>query len=266
MGPMMYNPLDTGTAVAGGKGGTMGGFGATPGAGKGGTTGAEVGTTPATTTAPPVTTPVAPVEPAAPAANVQGPNAFETGINAQNEAMNFYQNAMSGGAQNVMDMISKMSKGAGSIGMGGTGGGGGSYGPAYQAQGVARDLYDYDPAQVSSQGYSAAQLSDADLSQYMNPYTQDVIDATMADLDLARDNAMNASGVAATSGGAFGGDRHGIMEAQNNADYMRQVGEHLGQPPQPRLPERTERGDGRHKCHEPAAILQRSGADGGRDG
>ena len=45
----------------------------------------------------------------------------------------------------------------------------------------------------------------------------------MADLGRARESAMNASGVAATQGGAFGGDRHAIMEAQNNADYMRQA-------------------------------------------
>jgi hypothetical protein len=35
--------------------------------------------------------------------------------------------------------------------------------------------------------------------------------------------ALNSTGSAATAGGAFGGDRHGIMEAQNNSDYMNQV-------------------------------------------
>ena len=63
-------------------------------------------------------------------------------------------------------------------------------------------LFDYDLSQVNSQGYQAAQLSDADLGQYMNPYTQDVIDTTMADLGRGRDSAMNATGVVATRGGA----------------------------------------------------------------
>jgi hypothetical protein len=136
--------------------------------------------------------------------------------------MAFFQNAMGGGQQQIMDMIASMSKGpTGGTPMGG--GGGGFMGPAYQVQDISKDLFDYDPAQVNAEGYSAAQLSDADLNQYMNPYQQDVIDATMADLGRARDNAVNASGVAATQGGAFGGDRHAIMESQNHADYMRQA-------------------------------------------
>ena len=45
----------------------------------------------------------------------------------------------------------------------------------------------------------------------------------MADLDKARQMALNSTGAAATAGGAFGGDRHGIMEAQNNADFIDQV-------------------------------------------
>ena len=88
---------------------------------------------------------------------------------------------------------------------------------------IAKDVYDYETANAQASGYTAAQLADANLDPYMNPYTQDVIDTTMADLGRARESAMNASGVAATQGGAFGGDRHAIMEAQNNADYMRQA-------------------------------------------
>jgi hypothetical protein len=137
--------------------------------------------------------------------------------------MDFFQNAM-GGNQGIMDMISSLGSGGSFGGMGGgmVGGGGGGGGlPMMQAP--SQDMYDYNPAQVSAQGYQAQQLSDKDISQYMNPYTRDVIDQSMADLGRARDSAMNASGVAATQGGAFGGDRHAIMESQNNADYMRQV-------------------------------------------
>lgn len=229
-------------AAAGGKGGSMGGFqtpttypsmgqnpvagGTAPaygGAGKGGA--GQPTTLPALPPGGEVAPPEASTMPAPTdgVVNPQGPNAFEQGLNAQNSAMDFYQQAMGGGSQQIMDMIANMANGSSGNIVANVMGGGGSSAPAWQAQSIAKDVYDYDAAQVNSQGYQAAQLSDADLSQYLNPYQQDVIDATMSDLGRARDSAMNATGVAATRGGAFGGDRHAIMESQNNADYMRQA-------------------------------------------
>jgi hypothetical protein len=136
-----------------------------------------------------------------------GPNAFETGLNAQNNSMDWMRNAMNYQAPQL-------------------GGNYGAQGSGYQAQmanAPGQDLYSYDPSLATGQSYNAAQLSDQDINQYMNPYTQNVIDSTMGDLDMARQNALNNTGVAATRGGAFGGDRHGIMEAQNNNDYMQNV-------------------------------------------
>jgi len=227
-----------GTAASGGKGGTMGGFDpatatiasadAPANPGKGGEKN-------------PVEGGVGPMAPAHTDMQVpltgqdmtssltagqaqQGPNAFEQGLAAQNAGMDFYRNAMNGN-QGIMDMIGKLGEPISAPTFGGGGGGGGGVGsyslPQVSAPG--KDLYNYNPAQVQSQGYQAAQLSDADINQYMNPYTQNVIDNTMADLGRARDSAMNSTGAAATRGGAFGGDRHAIMEAQNNADYMRQA-------------------------------------------
>ena len=206
----MYNPYNTGTAAAGGKGGTMGGFGGTSMGGKGGTSGAQASQTPVT----------APPTPPDPATNVQGPNAFETGLNAQNNAMDFFQQQMGGGNQQIMDLISSMASGGVNMPMGG---GATFSGPAYQMKVPGQDVYSYDPTMAEGQSYQAAQLSDQDLSQYMNPYTQSVIDSSMKDLDMARQTALNSTGAAATRGGAFGGDRHGIMEAQNNRDYMDSV-------------------------------------------
>jgi hypothetical protein len=137
-----------------------------------------------------------------------GPNAFETGLNAQNNAMDWMANATNYQAPQ--------------LGGNYTAGGGGGY-TAAMAQAPGQDLYSYDPATMQGQSYQAAQLSDQDINQYMNPYTQNVIDSTMGDLDMARQNALNNTGVAASRGGAFGGDRHGIMEAQNNNDYMQNV-------------------------------------------
>ena len=214
MSPMQFSPLNTGTAAAGGKGGTMGGFGAVNG-GKGGAQEPKVSQPQVTQTAPPAVT--AAPQPATPAPNQMGPNAFETGLGSMNNAMEFFAGAL-GGNQGISDMISGLGSGGSFGGLAGVGGGN-----LPNMTAPSQDMYDYNPALVSSQGYQAAQLSDADISQYMNPYTQNVIDNAMADLGRARDDAMNASGVAATRGGAFGGDRHAIMESQNNADYMRQA-------------------------------------------
>lgn len=215
---------------SGGKGGSMGGFGMdTQGTGLADYSGGGGGKGGSAPSDPMAQTPAAPAPvapgpapaPAAPAAPVD--NAFTQGVGAQDQAMDFFSGAMGGNNDFIMNMIKDMANGSQGNIVANVMGGGGSSMPGYQVQDIARDVYDYDAAQVNSQGYSAAQLSDADLSQYMNPYQQDVIDTTMADLGRARDSAMNASGVAATQGGAFGGDRHAVMESLNNADYMRQA-------------------------------------------
>ena len=65
----------------------------------------------------------------------------------------------------------------------------------------------YKPMQVG-----AGQLSSTSLTPYMNPYTKNVIDTSMGDLNRARTMAMNDVGASATSAGAFGGSRHGVAE------------------------------------------------------
>jgi hypothetical protein len=150
------------------------------------------------------------------------PNGFEQGLNSMNQGMDWFGNQLGyqapqlGGDYNVggIDGKSYLSQ------MGSAGGGGYT---ASMMTAPGRELYDYDPAQAQAQSYQAAQLSDKNINDYMNPYTQNVIDTTMSDLNKARQQALNSTGAAATAGGAFGGDRHAIMEAQNNADYMDQV-------------------------------------------
>lgn len=70
----------------------------------------------------------------------------------------------------------------------------------------------------------AGQLSQTSLSPYMNPYTRGVIDSSMADMQRANQMAINDVGAAATAAGAFGGSRHGLVEAQTNADFVRNAG------------------------------------------
>lgn len=49
---------------------------------------------------------------------------------------------------------------------------------------------------------------------YMSPYQSQVIDATMADYDAQAAKSRLGLGAQAVSGGAFGGGRHGIAEAE----------------------------------------------------
>lgn len=57
-------------------------------------------------------------------------------------------------------------------------------------------------------------VADANLDNYMNPYTSSVIDATLGNLADAKEMALNDVGAAASAAGAFGGARHGIAEGQ----------------------------------------------------
>lgn len=71
-----------------------------------------------------------------------------------------------------------------------------------------------DPSQLGQ--YQSGQLSNTDLSAYLNPYTQDVTNTTLQGLNqnLAQQQAMNSAGAA--SAGAFGGSRAGVQAALTN--------------------------------------------------
>ena len=52
------------------------------------------------------------------------------------------------------------------------------------------------------------------ISQYMSPYQQSVIDATLAEYDIQAQKGLGAIGTQAVGAGAYGGGRHGIAEAE----------------------------------------------------
>ena len=54
---------------------------------------------------------------------------------------------------------------------------------------------------------------------YMNPFTQQVTNRTMMDMERQRQMQMNNIGAAATAANAFGGSRHGIAEAETNRGF-----------------------------------------------
>jgi hypothetical protein len=75
--------------------------------------------------------------------------------------------------------------------------------------------------QTSSNLFNAA-AGGPNISQFYNPYTSEVIDQSMADLERQRLAQINATGAAASRAGAFGGSRHGVAEAQTNLGFGQQ--------------------------------------------
>lgn len=63
------------------------------------------------------------------------------------------------------------------------------------------------------------------MSTYQNPFTQDVIDRSMADLGRTTAMQQDANRAAAARAGAFGGSRHGLVEAETNAAAQRNMGD-----------------------------------------
>ena len=75
-------------------------------------------------------------------------------------------------------------------------------------QGAAFEM-GYAPQQVQ-----AGQLATTDLSQYQNPYTQQVIDAQAQDVLRNAQIGFGNLGAQAQAAKAFGGSRHGIAQAE----------------------------------------------------
>lgn len=71
-------------------------------------------------------------------------------------------------------------------------------------------------------------FTDYDINQYMNPYTQQVVDSTLADVDRNSRVAALQRGSAAQRAGAFGGSRHGVLDALAAGETAREVGNLTG--------------------------------------
>jgi hypothetical protein len=84
-----------------------------------------------------------------------------------------------------------------------------------QAMSGTQGLMDYTPDSVQ-----AGQLSDTDLSSYMNPYTNEVIGAAQNDFSNA--NALGLNSLSSmTPNGAFGGSRQAVSAGQLVGDNTR---------------------------------------------
>ena len=83
----------------------------------------------------------------------------------------------------------------------------------------------YDPRSALNNlaNMSAPSILDRDIGAYQNPYTQQVIDTTLADLDRSRQMAVSRDQDRAIGSGAFGGSRSGILEAETNRAFADQA-------------------------------------------
>jgi len=89
-------------------------------------------------------------------------------------------------------------------------------------------------AMATSAGYgatdvAAAQANMANIGQYMNPYTNEVINASMSDLEKARQQAAQQISQQAGAARAFGGSRHGVAQALSNQQFGETAGKTISQ-------------------------------------
>lgn len=98
----------------------------------------------------------------------------------------------------------------------------------YATQGVGYSLPAYAQAQqVAAQetGYQAPQFLGSDISRYMSPYTQSVIDVAQQQLQRQTQQQLQNIGQQARAARAFGGSRQGLQEGVLRAEAARAAGE-----------------------------------------
>ena len=74
---------------------------------------------------------------------------------------------------------------------------------------------------------TAGQISNTNLDPYMNPYTKDVINATLPGMQQANALSQNQQANAANSSNAFGGSRQGIQQGVAQAQGAQNIGQML---------------------------------------
>lgn len=63
------------------------------------------------------------------------------------------------------------------------------------------------------------------MNKYQNPYQQQVLDRTMAQMDKQRLQALDQNRASAAAAGAFGGSRHGVVDAITNSEINQSMGD-----------------------------------------
>jgi hypothetical protein len=76
----------------------------------------------------------------------------------------------------------------------------------------------------SAQGYDAASGA-SNMAQYQNPFTEQVINAGMNDLNRSYQMSLSGIGARAAGAGAYGGSRQGVAEAEAAKNFMDSAGQ-----------------------------------------
>ena len=79
------------------------------------------------------------------------------------------------------------------------------------------------PTAQAAQIGNVGSIADANMANYMSPYTDAVIESGLRDLGGAQEMALNQQGAQATAAKAFGGSRQGIAEAETRKAYGQQA-------------------------------------------
>ena len=88
--------------------------------------------------------------------------------------------------------------------------------PLQAGIGLAQGVGGYTPSSVT-----AAPLTGVDLSGYMNPYTDQVINSTLADLSRQAQIQDQNDAARATQAGAFGGSRSAVLQNLDDDSFAR---------------------------------------------
>jgi hypothetical protein len=102
-----------------------------------------------------------------------------------------------------------------------------------EAADVTRGLTGFTPQQVNAQQVAAERaaaervqagvLPGVDIGQYQNPFTQQVVETSLADLERQRLRQQQQGAAQAMRAGAFGGSRAGVAESLTNEAFARQA-------------------------------------------
>ena len=71
--------------------------------------------------------------------------------------------------------------------------------------------------------YRPSTIAGTDMSRYMNPFENQVVQNTMGDLDRQRQIEANQLGAQASARGAFGGSRDALMQSELSRNYGQQM-------------------------------------------
>ena len=81
----------------------------------------------------------------------------------------------------------------------------------------------YQPGQITAQQTNLGMTGPGSIGEYMNPFTSQVRTNALADLESARQAAIQQTGERATAARAFGGSRQGVAESLTNAGFAKQA-------------------------------------------